>query len=155
MSKFNEKKVMPRYSLICMLLTLVALAVLIKAGYIMTAQRSYWEQVAKRETRDSVPVPSQRGNILSDDGQLLASSLPEFKLYMDFEQLHEAKNDSLWEVKLDSICMGLHDIFPEKSAHDFKAHLEKGRREGKRYYPIWPKRVNYNTYSEVKQLPVF
>ena len=52
MSKFNEKKVMPRYSLICMLLTLVALAVLIKAGYIMTAQRSYWEQVAKRETRD-------------------------------------------------------------------------------------------------------
>ena len=57
MSKFNEKKVMPRYSLICMLLTLVALAVLIKAGYIMTAQRSYWEQVAKRETRDSVPVP--------------------------------------------------------------------------------------------------
>ena len=155
MSKFNEKKVMPRYSLICMLLTLVALAVLIKAGYIMTAQRSYWEQVAKRETRDSVPVPSQRGNILSDDGQLLASSLPEFKLYMDFEQLHEAKNDSLWEAKLDSICMGLHDIFPEKSAHDFKAHLEKGRREGKRYYPIWPKRVNYNTYSEVKQLPVF
>ena len=88
MSKFNEKKVMPRYSLICMLLTLVALAVLIKAGYIMTAQRSYWEQVAKRETRDSVPVPSQRGNILSDDGQLLASSLPEFKLYMDFKQLH-------------------------------------------------------------------
>lgn len=155
MSKFNEKKVMPRYSLICMLLTLVALAVLIKAGYIMTAQRSYWEQVAKRETRDSVPVPSQRGNILSDDGQLLASSLPEFKLYMDFKQLHEAKNDSLWEAKLDSICMGLHDIFPEKSAHDFKAHLEKGRREGKRYYPIWPKRVNYNTYSEVKQLPVF
>ena len=77
MSKFNEKKVMPRYSLICMLLTLVALAVLIKA-YIMTAQRSYWEQVAKRETRDSVPVPSQRGNIHSDDGQLLASSLRMF-----------------------------------------------------------------------------
>ena len=155
MSKFNSKKAMPRYSCICMVLTLVALAVVAKAGYIMTAQRSYWEKVAKRETLDSLSVPSQRGNILSDDGQLLASSLPEFKLYMDFGQLHEADNDSLWQAKLDSICMGLHDIFPEKSANAFKTHLEKGRREGKRYYPIWPKRVNYNTYCEVKQLPVF
>ncbi len=154
MSKFNYKKVMPRYSFICMLLSLVALGILVKAGYIMTAKRSYWEQVAKRETRDSVPVPSQRGNILSDDGQLLASSLPEFKLYMDFGQLHEAGNDSLWEAKLDSICTGLHEIFPTMTAGAFKAHLEKGRREGKRYYPIWPKRVNYNTYSEVKELPV-
>ncbi len=155
MSKFNEKKIMPRYSFIAILLSLVAVGVLIKAGYIMTVQRSYWEQVAKRETRDSVPVLSQRGNILSDDGQLLASSLPEFKLYMDFGQLHEAKNDSLWLDKLDSICDGLHGIFPEMSAKAFKAHLEKGRKEGKRYYAIWPKRVNYNTYSEVKQLPVF
>ncbi len=155
MSKLSHKKVAQRYSVIVAMLTLVALGVLIKAGYIMTVQRSYWEQVAKRETRDSVPVPSQRGNILSDDGQLLASSLPEFKLYMDFGQLHETNRDSLWEVKLDSICQGLHNIFPEKTAEDFKAHLEKGRREGKRYYAIWPKRVNYNTYSEVKQLPVF
>ncbi len=155
MSKFNRKKIMPRYNLIAWIMALVALGVLVKAGYIMTVQRSYWEQVAKRETRDSVPMPSQRGNILSDDGQLLASSLPEFKLYMDFGQLHEAKNDSLWEVKLDSICNGLHAIFPEKSAKAFRDHLEKGRKEGKRYYAIWPKRVNYNTYSEVKQLPVF
>ena len=154
-SKLDHKKVTMRYKCIAWLLTAVALTVLVKAGYIMTVQRSYWEQVAKRETRDSVPVPSQRGNILSDDGQLLASSLPEFKLYMDFGQLHETKRDSLWEVKLDSICQGLHNIFPEKSAAEFKAHLEKGRREGKRYYAIWPKRVNYNTYSEVKQLPVF
>ena len=30
------------------------------------------------------------------------------------------EKDSLWQVKLDSICMGLHEIFPEKSAAKFK-----------------------------------
>ena len=146
---------MPRYSAIAVLMTLIALAVVAKASYIMTAKRDYWLKVANRVKKDSVEVIPTRGNILSCDGQLLASSLPEFKVYMDFKQLHIAQTDSLWDEKVDSICMGLSHIFPERSAAAFKANLEQGRREMKRHWPIWPKRIDYNTYSRVKQLPVF
>ena len=77
----------------------------------MTAKRDYWLKVANRVKKDSVEVIPTRGNILSCDGQLLASSLPEFKVYMDFKQLHIAQTDSLWDEKVDSICMGLsHNI---------------------------------------------
>ena len=102
---------MPRYSVIAFLLTLVAVLVLARAGYIMTAKKDYWMAVAKRVRQDSVRTQPTRGNILACDGQLLASSLPEFKIYMDFKQLHDAGTDSLWNVKLDSICLGLHRIF--------------------------------------------
>jgi cell division protein FtsI (penicillin-binding protein 3) len=85
----------------------------------------------------------------------MASSLPEFKLYMDFKALHEANNDSLWEEKVDSICMGLNHIFPQKSAAEFKQELEAGRAKQSAHMPIWPKRVDYSTFSEVKRLPVF
>lgn len=165
MSKFNYDKIMPRYSVIAFLLTLVAVLVLARAGYIMTAKKSYWMAVASRVRQDSVRTQPTRGNILACDGQLLASSLPEFKLYMDFKQLHDAGTDSLWNVKLDSICEGLHRIFPEQSAAKFKAVLMKGyhsRRtsgphagERLRNYEIWPKRIDYNTYSQVRELPVF
>ena len=155
MSKFDYNKIMPRYSAIAVLMTLIALAVVAKASYIMTAKRDYWLKVANRVKKDSVEVIPTRGNILSCDGQLLASSLPEFKVYMDFKQLHIAQTDSLWDEKVDSICMGLSHIFPERSAAAFKANLEQGRREMKRHWPIWPKRIDYNTYSRVKQLPVF
>lgn len=155
MSKFDYNKVMPRYSAIAILMTLIALSVIGKASYTMTAKRDYWLKVADRVKKDSVEVIPTRGNILSCDGQLLASSIPEFKIFMDFRQLHEAENDSLWDEKLDSICDGLAFIFPERSAAEFKSHLEKGRKELKRHWPVWPKRVNYNTYSRVKQLPVF
>ncbi len=155
MSKFDNKKIIPRYRAIAILMTLLALAVLVKASYIMTAKRDYWTKVASRVKKDSVEVVPVRGNILSCDGQLLASSLPEFKIYMDFRQLHEAGNDSLWHAKIDSICNGLHDIFPEQSATAFKNHLAEGMKKEKRHWPIWPKRINYNTFSEVKQLPVF
>lgn len=155
MSKFESKKIMPRYTFITILMTMVAIAVIGKTLYIMMAKRDYWMAVADRQKKDSVSVKPMRGNILSCDEQLMASSLPEYKLYMDFNALHEAKNDSLWEVKLDSICQGLHALFPEKSAASFRRHLEEGRKKQSRHWLLWDKRVDYNTYTEVRMLPVF
>ena len=103
MSKFEHKKIMPRYSAIAIIMTLIATAIVGKALYIMTAKHDYWMQVAERQKRDSVTVKPNRGNILSCAGQLMASSLPEFKVFMDFKALTEAGNDSLWDAKQDSI----------------------------------------------------
>lgn len=51
--------------------------------------------------------------------------------------------------------MGLHEIFPQKSAEEFKKHLEEGHQKMAQHWPIWPRRIDYNTYTEVKQLPLF
>ena len=83
MSKFDHKKVMPRFSAIAFVMSLLALAVVTKSFYIMTAKREYWLKVAERQKKDSVTVKPNRGNILSCTGQLMASSLPEFKVFMD------------------------------------------------------------------------
>ena len=56
---------------------------------------------------------------------------------------------------MKEISEGLHKIFPDKSAYEFKTHLMKGRRSGSRNYLIYPKRISYIQYKEVKRLPVF
>ena len=155
MNKFDAKKIMPRYRAISLVMIILAVCVVGKSLYIMTAKRDYWMKVAERQKRDSVTVKPNRGNILSCTGQLLASSLPEFKIYMDFVALKEAKNDSLWDVKVDSICNGLHKIFPDKSAAEFKQHLSEGKAKMKRHWAIYNERINYNTFCEVKDLPMF
>ena len=167
MSKFKSDKVMPRYFAIAVVLTLIGFAVVGKAMYIMTAKKDYWIQVADRLKRDSVSVKPGRGNILSCDGQLMASSIPEYKVYMDFQagrddSIHAQKQDSIWEEKIDSICEGLSQIFPSKTAEEFKTHLIAGKKrvlkngkEGARHYPIWPRRIDYNTFCEVRKLPIF
>ncbi|MDY6248066.1 MAG: penicillin-binding protein [Prevotella sp.] len=162
MSKFNHKKIMPRYSAIAIVMTLLAFAVVGKAMYIMTAEHDYWEKVAKRVKNDSVSVKPNRGNILSCDGQLMASSLPEFKMYMDFQALEESKTDTLWDQKIDTICLMLSQIFPEKSANEFKKHLDEGRhqvqkngKKGSRHWPIVKRRVDFNTLAEVRSIPIF
>ena len=168
MSKFKSEKVLPRYLAVAVLLTLIGVAVIVKAGYTMTAKKSYWETVANRQKSDSDSVRPNRGNILSCDGQLLASSIPEYKIFMDYQAggntdtVWVRKRDSIWYADLDSLCRGLSVIFPERSAEEFKARLEEGKHkimrngsEGARHWAVWPKRISYNTYCEVKQLPFF
>ena len=160
MSSFNNDKVMPRYMMIAVLLTIIGIAVIGKAFYIMTAKKQYWTEVADRLKRDSVSVKPNRGNILSCDGQLMATSIPEYKIFIDFQAAAFAKDDSLWLDKVDSLCEGLNRIFPKKSAAEFKHDLEEGRHKinkdgskGSRWWNIWPRRIDYNTFVEVSELP--
>ena len=152
--QFDRNSIIPRYKLVAFIIMGIGLLILGKALYIATVKRDYWMKVASRLKKDSVDVKPIRGNILSCDGRLMASSLPEYKLYMDFMAGGE-KKDSLWTKKVDSICIGLHEIFPEKSAAEFKQHLEQGRKKKSQNWAIWPKRVSYNVYAQVKKLPVF
>lgn len=154
-SLFDRKKIIPRYKIIGYVMVVLGLLIVGKAFYIATVKRDYWMQVADRLKRDSVDVKPVRGNILSCDGRLMASSLPEFKLFLDFKAIEDSKSDSLWEEKIDSVCIGLHEIFPQKTAAEFKTHLENGRTKMSRHWAIWDKRVSYDTYTEVKHLPFF
>ena len=149
-----SKKIMTRYSFIILVMVLVGLAIVVKAGVIMFAERQYWHDVADRFVKEEVPLIPNRGNIISSDGQLMASSLPEYKIYMDFKAGGEVK-DSLLMLYMDSICDGLHQIFPDKSKAEFKSHILKGRKKGSRNYLLYPKRISYIQYKEAKRLPVF
>lgn len=161
---FDSKKIIPRYSLIFIFIVAWGLYILGNAAYLMFVEKEYWEEVSKQLVQDDVPIPANRGNILSADGHIMASSLPEYKIYMDFvardkdpkvQQKLQAWRDSILTTKMDSICDGLHKIFPDKSAAEFKARLKKGRKKKSSYWLLYPKRVSYIQYKECKKLPLF
>lgn len=117
----NQKNIMLRFSFIILVMVLIGIAIICKAGVIMFAERQYWKDVADRFVKENVTVRPTRGNIISSDGQLMASSLPEYKIYMDFminkrkgETEEEEKTrlklqhikDSVLYANLDTICKG-------------------------------------------------
>lgn len=150
----KNRNIMQRYFCIVVLMAIVGISIIVKAAVIMFGERNYWKIVSEQYVATNVVVKPMRGNILSADNQLMASSLPEYKIYMDFVAGGKEK-DSLLMLHLDEICEGMHKIFPDKSAAEFKAHIKKGRREKKRNYLLYPNRISYIQYKEVKQLPVF
>lgn len=157
---------MTRYFFVILIMSLIGIAIVIKGALIMFAERDYWQKVADRFVSENVTVTPNRGNILSTDGKLMASSLPEYRLYMDYmwydsnerrRKEGQERKDSIFRSNLDTICQGLHRIFPDRSEAAFKKHLLAGRNDAKRrgHWLIYPKRVTHNQYKAVQQLPFF
>ena len=149
----GHKNITLRYTFFVLIMVLLAIAVIVKAGIIMFAERQYWKDVADRFVRENVIVFPTRGNIISADGKLMASSLPEFRIYMDFKA-GGVKKDTMLMNHLQEICEGLHKIFPDKSAAEFRKTILRGRKLGSRNYLLYPKRISYIEYKEVKKLPL-
>ncbi len=175
--KFDKKYITGRFSAIVIGALLVCVLIIWKALYTATVDRDKWMQVAAISVSDTMVMKPIRGNILSADGQLMASSLPDYKLYIDFlsgidrkdsidsngklvsrtydvKQLEE--KDSVWMSSMDTICSGLARICPRYTQDEYKAHLTKGLKERKRYWEVCPHVVlNYIQYNDIMKLPIF
>ncbi len=161
--KFEKKYISSRYPIVIIVAIVVAIAIIGRALYTMTIDKERWIDMGRVFVDDSLAVKPNRGNILSSEGMLMASSLPDYKVYLDFlsggadkDTAIYNKKDTLFHEALDSICKGLHEIVPEWSASRFKDHLEKGWKKKSRYYDVTPgRRLSYIEYNEVLALPMF
>ena len=175
--KFDKKYITGRFSAIVIGALLVCVLIIWRALYTATVDRDKWMKVAAISVSDTMVMKPIRGNILSADGQLMASSLPDYKLYIDFlsgidrkdsidsngklvsrtydvKQLEE--KDSVWMSSMDTICSGLARICPRYTQDEYKAHLTKGLKERKRYWEVCPHVVlNYIQYNDIMKLPIF
>ena len=162
MKNFPYKSTLRRYNLLALVFILVGIAIVGKTAYIMFVKRTFWKEVGARNVRENVSIPASRGNILSADGQLLATALPDYKVYLDFvvtdpDEKTQAKaqrlRDSLFNDKADSLAQGLNRMFPDKSTKWFLDHLMTGYKKRSRHWVIYPKRISYTAFKEIKKLP--
>ena len=175
--KFDKKYITGRFSAIVIGALLICVLIVWKALYTATVERETWERVAAVSVSDTLVMAPVRGNILSADGQLMASSLPDYKLYIDFlsgitykdslnsqgkrvsrkyDEKGMAEKDSMWRANMDTICSGLARICPRFTEDEYRAHMMKGLTEKRRYWPVCKSVIlNYIQYNEILKLPVF
>lgn len=182
--KFDKKYISGKFPYIVVLAFVFAVAVAANMVKTMTVDREKLQGMKKILEKDSVLIAPERGNILSCDGQLMAGSLPEYTVYIDFmsgisrESIdslkHERegkiekgamthddsvtwnKKDTLFHENLDSLCIGLNKLYPKKTATEYKAYLEEGWNKKKQYYEIFKNHaLNYLEYKQLQSLPFF
>ncbi|MCQ2257901.1 MAG: transpeptidase family protein [Bacteroidaceae bacterium] len=174
--KFDKKYISKRITVVVVIAAIVVIAIIVRTVVTATVERDKWREVGKVSIGDTTELRQNRGNIYSADGQLMASSLPDYNIFIDFvsgvetydtidasgkkvkaynqEQL--AMKDSLWISNMDSICSGLARICDKHTKEEYKEHLMKGLNGRKRYWEIYPHTVfNFIQFNELKQLPIF
>ncbi|MDQ1141920.1 MAG: penicillin-binding protein [Pedobacter agri] len=135
------------------LIVLFALAVFLRLGQVQFVQGKKWRAMADSLSTRYVNVEATRGNIYSNDGSLLATSVPEYELRMDMFAGGIA-DDKVFNEKVDSLGIKLAQIFQDKSAKDYARYLRKGRQDSARYLLIHRK-VGYSDLKTIRTFPLY
>lgn len=95
-------------------------------------------------------VDAARGNILSQDGRMLAMTFPVYEVSVDCT----VPADTLWDKNVSELSNGLAKILKDKTSKQYRAILDKGRSSKDRYLTL-AKQVDLNTLEEIRRLPIF
>ncbi|MDX2002659.1 MAG: penicillin-binding protein [Chitinophagales bacterium] len=126
-------------------------AVVIKAGKIQNVEGPALRKMSDSITTDFKPIEAERGNILSEDGRLLATSLPYFEVRMDM--LADGLEPKEFSDSVGYLAAKWAAKYPEKSAEKYRQELINARRRKQRYFLI-RKNVTYPELQEIKTWPL-
>ncbi len=149
-----------RFFILFLLFCGIGVYILSTAMHTALTQEDYWVAVSKRFGKDNIPLPTTRGNIYDCKGRLMAGSVPEYWLYIDFEAQCRNVSDTLFMEKLDSIAIGLATIFPDhrptfaENVKHFRNMLLRGRQKKSRSWRIYPHNATYIQYKQCLELPI-
>ena len=112
-----------------------------------------------------VVVEPERGAILSHDGRILAASTPKYQIAMDctvrkeeFDGMSDRekgeKAEKEWMGKARKLAEGLSRIYGDKSPDEYYRMIAGARKSGRQYVRIGGL-IDYDTYKQVKALPLF
>ncbi len=144
--------VMARTYFIFTLLTLFAVAVIIKVVYIQLFEGEDLKARAVRQEFRFFDTDAVRGNIYASDGSLLATSIPVYELRMDLDT--SVVDPQLFNDSVTWLARSLSKKFGDKTQWEYKQMLIRERKKGNRYLLIH-REVTAQELQEIKKFPIF
>src|SRR5699024_4348862 len=135
------------------LVVLGALIVFGKLLHLQYVDGDRWVAIADSLTVKESVIEAARGNIYSNDGSLLATSVPEYEVRFDALAI-PAHREDVFNSKVDSLAYQLSAFFKDRSARQYLTALKSARDKGQRYLLI-KRNVSHQDLKELKKFPLF
>lgn len=151
----NQHDVVFVRALILMLVFIACfLLVMYKVSTIALYEQDKWLAMKDSLYLDYVPIEAERGNILADDGSLLATSIQFFDIRMDFEA--GGLTDDAFYSGVDSLAIMLsHYVNPSKSVQEYKSFLIRMREaDGGNRYVLLKRDATYEEMKRIMNFPI-
>lgn len=146
-----KKSILVRVRVAFLCVMVFAVCVAAKIGHIQFVEGDKWVKLGEEINFDYKKIKATRGNIYSDNGSLLATSLPFYKVSID----PTLSKDEIFRKGIDSLSLNLARYYRDKSATEYKQLLKDARASGRQYIVVNRKQINYQTKKEMSKWPIF
>lgn len=147
-----RKSILVRVYLAFGLMVFGALLVFGKLMHLQYVDGDRWRSIADSLTIRERVIEAARGNIYSNDGSLLATSVPEYDIRFDAMAIPEENND-VFNAKVDSLAIHLAKYFGDKSSRQYLTQLKEARAKKHRYV-LLKRDVNHQQLKDLKKFPL-
>ncbi len=131
----------------------VAIVLFLKTAQIAIVEGDRWSAKGDSLYLKYVSIEADRGNILSEDSRLMATSIPFFEIRMDLNC--DGLTDELFNQHIDSLSYYLSRlVYQDQSKEQVKQRLKAERKRGSRYMLV-KRKVNYEELEKIKKFPLF
>ena len=141
-----------RIYLVYVLTVVFGLLILVRVIHLQFVQGDHWREVARNSTMRYASIDAVRGDILADDGRLLATSVPIYEIRMDLHGSVIA--DNTFQQGLDSLAINLSGLFGDRSFAQYRRELLQARANQERYFLV-KRNVSYHQLLEIRDFPIF
>lgn len=145
----TEKKILTRLYVVAGVLFLFAMAVAVKLVSIQVVDGEKYKQLALDRTERVFVIEPNRGNLISDDGSLLATSVSKYTIRFDAVTVR----NSDFNENVKPLADALGKMFRKPSSY-YQQLLRKAK-SNKNRYKLIARNLDYSEYIKIKKLPLF
>ncbi|MCL3782408.1 PASTA domain-containing protein [Prolixibacteraceae bacterium JC049] len=157
----TQREIVVRFAILYVLVVLFGLAVIGKIFMIQNVNTEEWADYSETLEPKEYKIPASRGDIISYDGRVLATSIPSYKVHID---LVAPGVKEVFYKEVGGLADSLSSLFKDKSKWQYKNALKKGYtkkykvrgkwRQGLRYFPLGNREVTYVELERMKKFPI-
>ena len=143
------KKIMTRFYIVISTMIIFSFLLMGKLIYIQVFEGERYKVIASNQTVKNVVLQPSRGNIYSEDGSLMATSVALYEVRWD----SKVPSNSLYNNGKENLAKGLSSIL-QIPHNELLEKLENARMNKNRYMLV-AKNLSYSKLKKIKSLPIF
>ncbi|HSZ72138.1 MAG TPA: penicillin-binding protein [Cytophagaceae bacterium] len=146
-----KSAILLRIRIAFLFLVLFSFAIIWRIVKVQQIEGERWKKLAHENLLQYSTVKATRGNIYSDNGSLLATSIPFYRLCFD----PTIADTEVFRKGVDSLAIQLSHFYKDKSREEYKRILKDARRSGKEYLVINKALINFQGKKTMSEWPIF
>jgi cell division protein FtsI (penicillin-binding protein 3) len=145
----HKKSILTKFYLVAAFMTLFLLAIILRVINLQYVQGDAYRKLATELTVRQDTIYANKGNVYAADGNLLATSMSKFNIFMDLVTV----NNSIFEENIVGLSNELSSLLGNSSSY-YQKKLRTAKNKKRRYFLI-ARNIGYTDYLKMRKFPIF
>ena len=145
----HKKSILTKFYLVAAFMTLFLLAIILRVINLQYVQGDAYRKLATELTVRQDTIYANKGNVYAADGNLLATSMSKFNIFMDLVTV----DSSVFEENIVGLSKELSSMLGNSSSY-YQKKLRTAKNKKRRYFLI-ARNIGYTDYLKMRKFPIF